>query len=327
MREDDIVKTVGIVLFDGFALPRVARIVEALQRANDLAGAQTCERARFSVALLSTLGGRIAASSSVYVWTESILTARPQGSLHALFVADGPGVDDALRDETLIAWLRRSCALAEHVIAPGDGQRLLDAAGHRRGTAHGLSAAGTLPRLHDIAAPLPDALHEIVEQALGAEVAHSFDMLAADAARGAVNTFSTASTISTISAITTSAKMRASARWFKENCHRPVSIDEAAQFVTMSERNFLRRFKAEFGLTPSDYLLYVRLHMACRLLADTVLPIDTIARRCGVGSGGALAKLFRRHFGETPSTFRTLHTHHRPADASERGQPDFSGTT
>ncbi|WP_321891134.1 helix-turn-helix domain-containing protein [Paraburkholderia tropica] len=324
MRQDDTVKTIGIALFDGFALPRVARIVEALQRANELAGAQVSEPARFNVALLSTLGGRIAASSSVYVWTESMLTTRAQARFHALFVADGPGVDDALRDETLIGWLRRAAALAEHVIAPGDGQRLLDAAGHRRAAAHGLSASGTLPSFQDIAAPLPDALHEIVEQALGAEAAHSFDAVAADAARGAVGAFSTIGTISTIS---TSAKMRASARWLKENCHRPVSIDEAAQFVTMSERNFLRRFKAEFGLTPSDYLLYVRLHMACRLLADTVLPIDTIARRCGVGSGGALAKLFRRHFGETPSTFRTLHTHHRPADASERGQPDFSGTT
>ncbi|WP_395067879.1 helix-turn-helix domain-containing protein [Paraburkholderia silvatlantica] len=309
-------KTVGIALFDGFALPRVARIVEALQRANDLAAAQASESARFGVALLSTLGGRIAASSSVYVWTDSILTARPHANFHALFVADGPGVDDALRDETLLGWLRRTCALSEHVIALGDGQRLLDAVGNRRGTARGLSADGALPRLRDIAARLPHSLHEIVEQALGAEVAvHSFDSFAANAARSTVGTFGT------------SAKMRASARWFKENCHRPVSIDEAAQFVTMSERNFLRRFKAEFGLTPSNYLLYVRLHMACRLLADTVLPIETIARRCGVGSGGALAKLFRRHFGETPSTFRTLHTLHRPADSSERGRPDFSGTT
>jgi len=72
----------------------------------------------------------------------------------------------------------------------------------------------------------------------------------------------------------------------------------------MSERNFLRRFKMEMGVTPSDYLLFVRLDMSCRLLGETNLPVDKIARRCGIGSGGRLSKLFRKHLGTTPTEYR-----------------------
>jgi transcriptional regulator GlxA family with amidase domain len=101
--------------------------------------------------------------------------------------------------------------------------------------------------------------------------------------------------------------IQASARWLEENGHRPVGIDEAAKIAAMSERNFLRRFKAEIGVTPSDYLLYVRLDMSCRLLAETTLPVDKVARRCGIGSGGRLAKLFRKHLGKTPTDYRANH--------------------
>jgi transcriptional regulator GlxA family with amidase domain len=83
-----------------------------------------------------------------------------------------------------------------------------------------------------------------------------------------------------------------------------VGIDEAARIAAMSERNFLRRFKAELGVTPSDYLLYVRLDMSCRLLVETTLPVDKIARRCGIGSGGQLSKLFRKYLATTPTDYR-----------------------
>ncbi|MBK5066308.1 helix-turn-helix domain-containing protein [Burkholderia sp. R-70199] len=60
----------------------------------------------------------------------------------------------------------------------------------------------------------------------------------------------------------------------------------------MSERNFLRRFRTEMGLSPSDYLLKIRLDMSCRLLVESNLPVDKIARRCGLGNGRQLSKLF-----------------------------------
>jgi transcriptional regulator GlxA family with amidase domain len=88
------------------------------------------------------------------------------------------------------------------------------------------------------------------------------------------------------------------------NCNRSIMMDEAAQVAAMSGRNFLRRFRLEIGVAPSDYLLYVRLDLCCRLLIDTDLPVDKVARRCGIGSGGQLSKIFRKHIGRTPTEYR-----------------------
>jgi transcriptional regulator GlxA family with amidase domain len=96
----------------------------------------------------------------------------------------------------------------------------------------------------------------------------------------------------------------AGASWLRENYMNPISIAHAAEAVNMSERTFLRRFRAETSMTPSEYLLEIRLRAVCNLLERTRLPIDTIARRCGIGSGERLAKIFRRRLSLTPSEFR-----------------------
>jgi transcriptional regulator GlxA family with amidase domain len=90
----------------------------------------------------------------------------------------------------------------------------------------------------------------------------------------------------------------------RENYIRPISIADAARVAAMSERNFLRRFKAQIGLTPSEYLLRARLDASCMLLAATDLPVDKIARRCGAGSGDGLAKIFRKRLSISPTEYR-----------------------
>jgi Transcriptional regulator containing an amidase domain and an AraC-type DNA-binding HTH domain len=89
----------------------------------------------------------------------------------------------------------------------------------------------------------------------------------------------------------------------------------------MSERNFLRRFKSEIGMTPSDYLLRARLNMSCRMLVESRLPVDKIARRCGIGSGGQLSKLFRKYLETTPTDYRTRnHVAQQKPNAQVRDQ-------
>jgi transcriptional regulator GlxA family with amidase domain len=99
-------------------------------------------------------------------------------------------------------------------------------------------------------------------------------------------------------------KINAAARWMRENYVRRISVADAANFANMSERNFLRCFKAHIGLTPSEYLLRARLDASCMLLAATDLPVDKIARRCGAGSGDGLAKIFRKRLSISPSEYR-----------------------
>ncbi|REE18170.1 hypothetical protein B0G71_1167 [Paraburkholderia sp. BL27I4N3] len=70
------VKHIGIALFDRFALCETASVIEVFQSANVLLSCDRGRAVRYKVCLLSTVGGCVASSSSVNVWTGSVDTPR-----------------------------------------------------------------------------------------------------------------------------------------------------------------------------------------------------------------------------------------------------------
>jgi len=294
-------RQIGIVLFDGFALSEAATVIEVFKSANALAESTRQGGTHYDVCLLSGAGGGIASSSSVFVWTESVEARR---RFHGIFVIGGEGVQYALRDERLLNWLRCTYPSSELISSTGDGRLLLEAA--RSGQAVASRAYGepiravmrNAPDSDAAASPLRTALN-LVKADLGIEVARQI----VDWVTPPVEAQFT-SIVPTNTSARISEKIQASVQWLQANGDRPIAIDQAAQVAAMSERNFLRRFKLEVGVTPSDYLLYVRLDMSCRLLVKTDLPVDKIARRCGIGCGGRLSKLFRKHLSTTPTEYR-----------------------
>ncbi|HEX7911439.1 MAG TPA: helix-turn-helix domain-containing protein [Paraburkholderia sp.] len=302
--QTNVLTRVDIALFNGFALPTVAAIIEIFQKANSLVAAQRPGRARYDVSLLSAAGGRIASSSSVFVWTDDVQSHRGTNEAHLLFVAGGAGVQQACRDERLCTWIRRRHPFSEIVHPIAEGQLLLQAAGlpsrYYPLVSGGNEANGLQPARSLTEAPgaVTTALR-IVEEDLGADLAQQ---VAESIAPQPTPSFCSSFTLGMTPQV--SEKILASARWLEANVDRPISIDDAAQVAAMSERNFLRRFKSEIGMTPSDYLLRARLKMSCRMLIDSRLPVDKIARRCGIGSGGQLSKLFRKYLATTPTDYR-----------------------
>jgi AraC-like DNA-binding protein len=105
-------------------------------------------------------------------------------------------------------------------------------------------------------------------------------------------------------------------RWLQDNCHRAVSVNDAAEACAMSQRTLLRNFQTYIGASPSEYLQRVRLERACQLLAETSLPADKVARRVGLTNGDRLGKLFRRCMGKSPIEYR----------AWTRGNADANGS-
>ncbi len=295
---------VDIALFNGFALPKIAALMEIFQKANALIASQRSDRAHYDVSLLSAGGGRIASSSSVFVWTESVESHQGTNGRHLLFIAGGAGMQQACRDERLGNWLRRKHPVSEIVHPIAEGRLLLEAAGlpsryyafqYRSKEAHEPSP---VPLLGEAPTAVRTALR-IVEENLGPELARQVEESIAPQRE---TPFSPSMTRGLASQV--SEQIMASARWLEANVDRPISIDAAAQIAAMSGRNFLRRFKNEIGMTPSDYLLRARLNISCRMLVESRLPVDKIARRCGISSGGQLAKLFRKYLATTPTDYR-----------------------
>lgn len=82
------------------------------------------------------------------------------------------------------------------------------------------------------------------------------------------------------------------------------SISELAGMAAMSERTFIRRFKAATGTTPADWLTTARLDRARELLEGTELSIDRVANDCGFGTAITLRHHFRQRLGLSPSAYR-----------------------
>jgi transcriptional regulator GlxA family with amidase domain len=92
--------------------------------------------------------------------------------------------------------------------------------------------------------------------------------------------------------------------WALEHLAEPLTVAELAHHAGYSERTFARRFRAETGTTPLQWLIAQRTLKARALLEAGDLPIEAIARRCGFGSAPSLRQHFRRAVRSTPTAYR-----------------------
>ncbi|MEE8119096.1 MAG: GlxA family transcriptional regulator [Gammaproteobacteria bacterium] len=92
--------------------------------------------------------------------------------------------------------------------------------------------------------------------------------------------------------------------WILDHIDEELSVEQLARQVAMSPRNFARRFKLDFGITPAKHVELLRVESARDKLQETRLPIEKIATRCGFGSSETLRRSFLRVLGVTPSEYR-----------------------
>jgi transcriptional regulator GlxA family with amidase domain len=72
----------------------------------------------------------------------------------------------------------------------------------------------------------------------------------------------------------------------------------------VSTRTLLRRFRAETGQTPLDFLQSLRVSRARQVLESTSLSVDEVARGVGYQDVSTFRRLFSRSVGLSPSEYR-----------------------
>jgi transcriptional regulator GlxA family with amidase domain len=302
-------KRIAILVYENCSFVEVGLIVETFDLANSTAPVQYDQTPPYSVSLLSSKGGRIQCSNFISMDTIALDAASPSG-FDALFIAGGDGAAMAAKDSRTTDWLKSVFQTVRVVQAAGNGTLLLKGA--------------NLPNARGMIIPIRPAskLHTsalnndlMIDVNAGSPVITALSLIKTDFDYGTAESIAerlmpfsgrwlepllgdppNANVASTIKEAT---------RWIEEHCARPITVDDIAQSVSMGERTFLRHFKAETGMPPSEYLLRTRLDIACRLLITTTLPIDKVARRCGMRSGTRLAKIFKRRLGISATDYRS----------------------
>ncbi|KUN04175.1 AraC family transcriptional regulator [Streptomyces yokosukanensis] len=92
--------------------------------------------------------------------------------------------------------------------------------------------------------------------------------------------------------------------WAMRNLDKPLTLTDLARHARVSVRTLTRRFHAESGVSPLQWLLHQRIERAKELLETTTLPMDQVAGACGLGTADSLRAHMVRRTGLTPSAYR-----------------------
>jgi transcriptional regulator GlxA family with amidase domain len=99
----------------------------------------------------------------------------------------------------------------------------------------------------------------------------------------------------------------ATRQWALDRLAEPLTLQDLARHAHMSERTFTRRFRAEVGTSPGQWLLQNRLDHARRLLESSDLTVTRIATASGFTDPTVLRRNFYARLGLSPLAYRRTH--------------------
>jgi transcriptional regulator GlxA family with amidase domain len=247
-----------------------------------------------------------------------------RGPLDTLCIAGGNGVQHAIRDRALIAWIARAAERSRRVAAVCTGSFLLAETGlldGRRATTHWRSCsllAKRYPKLRVESDPIfvrdgrfytsagvtagMDLALALVESDHGRE-------LALAVARNLVIFLKRPGGQAQFSAqleqqLAQREPLRELQSFIAEHPDADLRVPELARRAGMSPRNFARAFRAELGVTPARFVSRVRIEAAKRHLQEGREDLDRVALACGLGSAEVLRRSFQRSLRVSPSDYR-----------------------
>ncbi|HEV8578859.1 MAG TPA: helix-turn-helix domain-containing protein [Thermoanaerobaculia bacterium] len=250
---------------------------------------------------------------------------RVEGACDSVLLVCGLGTR-SVRDAALSAWLRKMAAEVRRLGAVCASSFLLAEAGllnGRRATAHwkfGREMAARYPGVRVEHEPLwvkdgnlytsaglaagIDLALAWVEEDCGAGLAH-------EAARELVLFLRRPGgqpqvSVSLASQASEMTSIRELQIWIAEHLQARLSVEDLAERMAMSVRNFERVFTREVGTTPSQYVLQMRVEAARRQLEDTARSLKQVASAAGFGSVDVMRRAFVRLLGITPRRYREL---------------------
>ena len=84
----------------------------------------------------------------------------------------------------------------------------------------------------------------------------------------------------------------------------PITIEQLAAREKKSVSQYRKTFTAQFGMSPKQYLINLRMSTARHLLRTTDDKVELVAKQCGYDDYHYFCRLFRKYAGCTPSEYR-----------------------
>ncbi len=277
----------------------------------------------YTTEVVARRAGPIATSSGIRLLADRAV-GEVRSGVDTLLVAGGAGTVAAMKDELLLAWLRRMARRVRRLGSVCTGTFLLAEAGlldGRRATTHWQfcrELARRYPRVAVDEDPIfvrdgnvytsagvtagMDLALALVEEdhGRGLALAVARQLVLFLKRPGGQSQFSAQLSVQAADR----EPLRAVQLWIADHLDEDLSVPVLARQAAMSERNFSRRFTREIGATPGDFVLRARVEAARRRLEESSEGVDAIAAQCGFGSAEVMRRAFLRTLRVPPSAYR-----------------------
>lgn len=305
---------IGFLLSDGFQIMALATQA-VFECANLATGEPFYELDNFSVD-----GGDVRSSLGMVVGTRSV---RERREVHTWMVAGVVDPTTSPAPAQVLAFLRKASRRARRIAGICTGGFVLAEAGllaERRATMHWAFAREMRKRFPDIrveddriyivdgpiwtsagmTAGLDLAL-AMVEKDLGADVARSVahKLVMHQRRSGGQSQHS-----EMLDLAPKSDRIQNALDYARKNLSRSLTVEELAEAVHLSPRQFSRVFTLETGKSPAKAIEGLRLEAARLMIEQSRHPLDTIAKETGFRDRRHMREAFMRGFGLPPQAVR-----------------------
>ena len=87
------------------------------------------------------------------------------------------------------------------------------------------------------------------------------------------------------------------------NYMHDITVEKIAHYLNLDRTYFSVIFKKKTGLSPKQYLLNYRMNIAATLIIEKRIAISVVANSVGYSDLYTFSKMFKRHFGISPSNY------------------------
>lgn len=94
-------------------------------------------------------------------------------------------------------------------------------------------------------------------------------------------------------------------QFIHSNYMHDITVEKIAQHLNLDRTYFSVIFKNKTGLSPKQYLLNYRMSIAATLITQKDIAISVVANSVGYSDLYTFSKMFKRHFGISPSNYST----------------------